>query len=123
MFGSFPSPGPPKSDLEYLLENGGAVSCRNLTDFVDKGASETVRSYSKVSTKFSYTNLVFYPNNVQVVICADGTSKSKFQDEVTKIIGADSMTEVKIVNPMWVIDCITNYHIMDLNMSCYSLQN
>lgn len=34
LYGQFPTPGPPRSDIHYLLVRGGATVCASVKDFL-----------------------------------------------------------------------------------------
>eukprot|EP01038_Epipyxis_sp_PR26KG_P009450 gene9450-12734_t len=104
LFGQYPTPGPPRSDLEYLLLKGYATLKRTINElhFHVHNSDSTRESMSSSTT------------DIQVVVCTGAEFAKEYNDlfslELTKNRNYINLTNPAIiVNPLWILDSVTCY--------------
>lgn len=130
LFGQFPTPGPPRSDLEELLNTSGACVS---TDF---------DHFRQVANKFQSGEKHKHKQVHLVVICAEAVYGAEFEEQWNSVICKEStaaaavvvhcnsqkksrfslrdnlLHQVHVLEPLWLLDSITNFDVQ--NFAPYS---
>ena len=67
LYGQFPTPGPPRSDLEDLLVRGGAVKFRDLKSIVETFQTDAPSNAALV--RFVFIFLIYCLCAIDVAVC------------------------------------------------------
>ncbi len=137
IFGQYPQSVPPRSDIQFLLQRGGATVCGTLAAFVHVAAQTTKASRKEknlVRTRQSKLCSVqvlilsfvlsYMCRFLQVVVCSAKEYADELYDSVVVVGSTEkSMREVctacniYVVSTAWVLDSVGNYKMQPLEDS------
>ncbi len=129
LFGHFPTPGPPKSDIEELLISGGVnVLCTSVEQFQQLLLSRPHVESEDAKQALSHELIVnrATPTRLFVVICSELAELTDLQQAFANAekedghpagtlkseSGIDAAFPPHSVRVTWVLDCITNFHLL-----------
>ena len=114
LHGQFPSPGPKKSDILYLLQRGGATLYANIqelrTAVVTPEQKKVIVVFSKEEANSTIAisgRGLFSGGSGGATMSGVGSSAASGKEEKLQDLGSEY--NAKVVDYLWVLDCVTNF--------------